>query len=257
MSQYSEFKEKFLDSIQESIKNIKSFKNLPMKLKKDPNFIAETLKLVHINEAYVGQYEELVPEIIKELDINKEVALILVKSHGYLLCRLPEHFKDDEDVILEAINSYAFSLNYASKKSKDNKKLALAAVKLKPDMLEVISKRLCEDKEVVLEAVKVDGKAVNYAPNLWSDKEVMLEAAKTNINVLQYLGQDLVGDKEIALAAYKCDKFAYQYFTKELKQEIIDKNIEDIASYLESSILADALQTELIESKIQIKKVKI
>lgn len=256
MDTNDEIKEKFIASIKESLKNMmSSFNKLPIELKQDQYFIIETLKIVKENEKYAGQYEDFVPHIIQYLTINKEVALNLVNSHGYLLCRLPERFKDDEEVVLAAIHSYPFALVYASEKSKDNKKLVLEAVKMKPDILEVASSRLCEDEEIALIAVKKDGKAINFVSSvLWSNREIMLEAVKTNMWALQYLGKNLINDKEIALEAYKCDKYAMQYFSEELKNELKDK---DVIPYLKSTFIADQLHKELSESKLQVKKIKI
>lgn len=257
MNENDEMKENFLSSLRTDIKNMKSFRILSTELKKDPDFIIEILKTLHQNQAYVGQYEDLVSDVIKELTINKEVALKLVNYHGYLICKLPEKFKEDEEVVIAAIHSYPFSIIYTSKEIKDNKKIALEAVKARGDNLESISKRLCEDEEVVLAAVKKDGRSINFAPKLWSNKKVMLEAVKTNHYALQYLGQNLIGDKEIALEAYKCDKFAYDYFPKELKQEIIDNNVEDIISYLKSITLVKELENEMSSHGDIKKKIKI
>jgi hypothetical protein len=257
MNKNYEVKENFLASIKSDIKNIESFSTLPVELRKDVDFIIETLKVVKENQAYTGHYENCVNQIIKDLKIDKEVSLKLVKFHGFLVCRLPQVFKDDEDVMLAAINSYNYSLVYASKKMKDNKKIVLEAVSRRGDMLEVVSKRLIDDEEVVMAAVKNDGQAIGYAPKLWSNKAIMLEAVKTNMHALQYLGANLIGDKEIALEAYKGNKFSYEYFSKELKKEIIDNNIEDIAAYLESVILVKKLQKELSDSNSSVRKVKI
>ena len=129
---------------------------------------------------------------------------------------------------------------------RDDKEIVLEAVKENGRALQYASKLLRNDKEVVLEAVKQDGRPLEYASNeLKNDKEIVLKAVKQNGWALEYVSQQFQNDKEIVLAAIKQEGLALQFAAKEIKEMIGNKNPVEA---LEKAIQIEKLSTELEKS---------
>jgi hypothetical protein len=101
-------------------------------------------------------------------------------------------FRDDEDVVLEAVKIDGFNLELAGDEIRINKKIVLEAVKQHGRSIMFASKELQDDNDVVLEAVKQDDTALWWASDrLKNDKEIVLEAVRQDEKALGYASREL------------------------------------------------------------------
>ncbi len=129
-------------------------------------------------------------------------------------------FRNDKEVVLEAVKKDSYALQYASDELKNDKEVVLEAVKKDGWALKYASYRLLDDKEVVLAAVEQDGWALQFASDsLKEDKEVVLEAVKKDSYALQYASDELINDKEVVLEAVKKDGRALMFASERLRDD--------------------------------------
>lgn len=158
------------------------------------------------------------------------ISLLRNSNNIDLFETLGELWKDDDDVVKEALS-------------------------INPLMYEHISDRLKLDRELALFAVKSD---INVHAHLLKrfkrDKFFLIEAVTDNGALFQKIHKSFKGVKEIAYLALKDDPTVVSSFSFGLTQEI-GKN--DPLKYLEASILLKELNSEISENRIEPKKVKI
>ncbi|MBA2727535.1 MAG: DUF4116 domain-containing protein [Parachlamydiaceae bacterium] len=95
---------------------------------------------------------------------KKQQTLAEMRRNGYGLSNLSYDMRNDEDVVIMAINNSMLRVvKDATLSMKDNKKVALAAVKKDGLSLEHLSYRMKDNDEVVAEAVKSNSSAYKYA----------------------------------------------------------------------------------------------
>ena len=157
---------------------------------------------------------------------HKKYVLNRVKESG-LRIKTYKNFYNDFEVILTAVKSNGFALNYASDRLKDNKEIVLEAVKNNGMALKWVSPRLQNDKDVVLEAIKNDGWALKYASDKFKDnKELILIALKDEGLALEFVSDRLCNDEEVVLEAVKQNPKAINFASDKFKseKEIMQKN---------------------------------
>lgn len=116
-------------------------------LKNNKNFI---LKFIDIVEpTYLGICSGY---FSRHLQNDKEIALTMVKKYGFTLRDLLSQFKDDEQVVKQAIKGAAGSIEYASNRLKDDKEISLLAIQKNGLLIKFLSERLKGDAHVALEA---------------------------------------------------------------------------------------------------------
>jgi hypothetical protein len=107
-----------------------------------------------------------------------DIVLNLIRNNGLNL-EFVTVFKNNKEVVFEAVHQNGLSLRYASNILKNNKQIVLEAVQNKGESLKYASKELQNNKEIVLEAMR--NGSLEYASNeLKDDFEIVLEAVKTN-----------------------------------------------------------------------------
>ena len=104
---------------------------------------------------------------------NKDFLLELIIISGKYYKFIPEKFKDDEEILIKAMETYPYCLLYTSKKNKNNKKIILPF--LKYNILRFVSDELKNDKDFVIEAIK------------------------NNINDFKYISKELKNDKDFIM----------------------------------------------------------
>lgn len=183
------------------------------RLRSDPTFVYETLKVSELN------FEQA--DI--ELQNSKEFVFKCIALPTFLIEDAPEKFLDDKDCAIAAIKRKGVSsLKIISKRLKDDKDVALAAIAYQPSCYNYISDRLKYDKTIVLEVLRDDGEMKNVPDYYKDNKEVMLSffnmkhLNQQNIQNLQYVSERLRNDTDIVMSAIKTDglnlKFAGQAF---------------------------------------------
>ncbi|MBQ7453031.1 MAG: DUF4116 domain-containing protein [Clostridia bacterium] len=102
---------------------------------------------------------------------TKEDALRLVNRLGNKLYRLSAKWRDDEDVVLEAVKSYPLALEYASARLKKNKQIVLEAVKGNPRALSFADETIYDDDNWREYAFGLYGSAFIVNPDAWAEFE--------------------------------------------------------------------------------------
>jgi len=96
---------------------------------------------------------------------RKETAINWLKKGYYFGSKNFDNFRNDKEVVLEAVKIQGFSLKNASDELKEDKDVVLEAVKQHGWSLEFASDKLKADKEIVLEAVKQNSFSLKFIGN--------------------------------------------------------------------------------------------
>ena len=240
----------------------KNYNYIPYKYKSDIQIIFETIKTYpQISQTIFTTFnnnQKIVLEFIKKnwkkylyqidnsLKYNKEFLLKLIKINGRHYKFIPEIFKDDEELLIEAIKTFPYCLIYTSKKNKNNKDIILQIYKYshfvqtnilqyvsdelknnKDFVLEVIknnindfkyiSKELKNDKDFILKILKKNGLLLRFVHELQNDKECVLESVKNNSSALQYASRKLRNDIDFISEVIKIDKKTLQYASQKIR----------------------------------------
>jgi len=176
------------------------FKYLSEELRSDKEIIIEAIKqdgfaILYINEERRKEliYErDILLNILKKRTIANEDIEDILDGIDY------EKFKNDKEIMLEAIKQGGNGLEYASEEIKNDKEVVLEAVKQNGVTLRYASEEIKNDKELVLKAIKQNGAALKYASEeLRNDKEIVLVAMEKNETALEYASDELKNNKEM------------------------------------------------------------
>lgn len=127
-------------------------------------------------------------------------------------------WRDDENVVMAAIQQNQPTLEHASPRLQNAKEVVMAAIQQKEPALEHASARLQDDKEVVMAAVKQRGQALRHASTrLQNDKEVVMAAVQQQGQALEHASTTLKNNKEVVLAAVQMHGFALEHASSRLK----------------------------------------
>lgn len=156
-------------------------------------------------------------------------ALELVSQDYKNLEGVKEEFKDNEDIVYEAIYQDGYALKWASERLRDNKDLVITAISSKflekseinSTVLQFASERLRDDEEVVIESLKYNwGSGFKYASErLRSDEQMALIAITMSPICFEYLSDELKNDKKFILQAINMNSFIYQYLPNSYKTD--------------------------------------
>ena len=137
---------------------------------------------------------------------------------GMALEYASESLRNNEKIVLAAVNATGQALEYASENLK-NKAVVLAAVSSHGAALEFASVDLKKDKEIVLAAVSNHGAALEFASvDLKKDKEIVLVAVKKVPDNIRFVGDNtLLDDIDIASAVLLKDPHLKNYFSESVR----------------------------------------
>ena len=103
---------------------------------------------------------------------------------------------------------------YASEEFRNDKEIVLEAIKYSYNSLKYASSKLRADREVVLTAVNFNGWAIQYATQeLQNDREIVLEAVNHNRDVLSIVSPIFQDDAEIVRTAISSEEFQAPFTT--------------------------------------------
>ena len=141
---------------------------------------------------------------------DREFVLEAAKRNGRILSWVDPSFKNDREIVLEAIISHPYNaMSYP--KFMEDRDFVLSAVKREPLVFPYATSFL-DDKEIALEAVKGDAyELVQASERLKNDKDVVLEAIKKDVFVFDLIPPELKKDREIVKESLirNCDAFSY------------------------------------------------
>lgn len=139
--------------------------------------------------------------------LTKEDALQALKENVHFK-DLPQKFKEDREVVKEAVKYDCFSLKYAGAKFQDDKEIVLIAVSSCGWAYEYVSERLQNDKEVLLTALENFKNNISWVSNFEKNIPTTLaqdEDAKNKI---------LECENAILDHEYQSDKAMMEYYAK-------------------------------------------
>lgn len=206
--------ENFLDDIKYGIITIN---DLPEQFRKDQIFIMRGLVRDHT------LFDSL------KLKDDKKFYLKLVKINGMLLEKIPDKFKNDEDILLAAIHNSPFAITLIPETKKN--------------------------RDFYLLAVKQDGLILQFLEDFKDDYEIVSEAIKENIEAYKYASKNLKQDERILSILKDDHQLEELYKSKKLKFIHIGKsdtrmNTRLTESYLDYSFYSESDISEDILSKI-------
>ena len=109
--------------------------------------------------------------------------------------------KDDNDVVLTAVNVKGFTLAFAGESQKSNYDIVTAAVENHPMAFESASITLKQNKDFVLALVRKIPNVLRYIEPEYQDQEIALTALKGNSNMDKYISEDIINNPEFLLRA--------------------------------------------------------
>jgi hypothetical protein len=180
-----------------------------------------------------GDIFELLPATLRgDMDVARMV-LEETPFHRVLRFTSPE-LQANKAFVIEKVEKWGCSLQWASNELRDDAEVLIAAVKQDPHAFSWASQRLLADKELLLlafthmqlsdtEVLKADAEYLGLlkivSPGLKADKEVVLLAVALYGRALQWASQQLRDDKEVALAAVKQDPFVLNWASESLRKD--------------------------------------
>lgn len=162
--------------------------------------------------------------VLKAIDLIYEINISPISSE----------LKDDEEIILEAVEQNEYNLNFASDRIKDNKEVILKVVGLDGDLLEFASDRLKNDKEVVIQAILSDvdsqyPKGLEFASDKIKNElsRLNLQELKESLEEIKTKNQNNMAQGEFNQQEYLENQVKYLGFgeSQEIKDQI-KKGIE-------------------------------
>jgi hypothetical protein len=175
--------------------------------------------------------------------VTLQAAIKKVKKTGYDLRDLDETFRDNEEVVLAAIENDMYAFGFASDRLKDDEKFFLKALKVRRgDVIQFASERIRNDKKCATKAVKSSWTSYNLiGDDLKADRELLELALDSNSNIfsndtpLETCAAIFKSDKEIVKKAIKNWAFALRCASDELRgdRELVMIAVSDIGGALE------------------------
>jgi hypothetical protein len=165
----------------------------------------------------------------------KDFALKAVKIDGLLLARYSK-FKNDFDVVLEAVKEDGRALSYVSNRLKADEKICITAISNCAEALHYVDECFTSDIEFCLNAFKGDSKSCflrNCDLNLRCDKSFVQMAIEAYPENYQFISTQLKFDTDIYEPLIKVDGTQYfKYLPLKLRDDLdivvmaLDKAVE-------------------------------
>lgn len=217
------------DFAKEAVKiNYRVFYNLPDYLKNNKEIVEEAIKKFGGNIEYVD----------KSL-VNDNLVLEAINTYGKALAYGSNELKESKEIVLSAIEQDGEALKYASNELKNNKEIVLKAIERNEHALEYASEELKKDKKIIIEAIDKNPNVLQYVDEKFkNDKEIILKAVKKEPHTIKYASKELIGksfenrgNKEFLLKVIKEQPKAFNYIPENYKDEEGKYNQEDYKEY--------------------------
>jgi hypothetical protein len=151
---------------------------------------------------------------------DKQFILEAIEKLPRLIYYLNPEFKKDPEVVLQVVKNQGRFLKYADSSLKTNLEIVKVAIKNNGLALEFVDESLKKDNNIVLEAVRNNPLALEFADeSLKKDSKIVLEAIKNNGLALEFADESLKKDYKIALEAIKNNGLALEFANESLKKD--------------------------------------
>lgn len=138
-----------------------------------------------------------------EVQNNKKIVLYAVSSFGYALEYASPALRNDKEVVMTAVNENGLALQYASPEMRADFDVLRIAIR-HPRALQYAIR---PDRQIVLTVVRKDGLSLAYVPGI-TDKDILLTAVTQNALALQYVDKP---DKDIVMTAVNKNGMTLEY----------------------------------------------
>ena len=159
---------------------------------------------------------------------RKEV-LKLVTTEYDGLNRVDDKYKNDYEIVKQAVSFWPYQIRYASPYLKSNKELGLVAVKEDGLLISELEYNLINDDDIITAALKQDGTAIRYISHDKYKKYVDL-AIKSNPYAIRYINDDLLTIEQAKYCLSIDSKLIYDIYG-DLKNNLeLIKYVDELSS---------------------------
>jgi hypothetical protein len=187
-------------------------------IKANPPIILENDEWKKVEEYVIHAVSEIPLSFFPDFKDNIKIVLAAINTDPWNLQYAGALMKNNEDVVSIAVSKEGAALVHASTEMRNNKTVVCEAVKNFPYALQVASEDMRKDKDVVLNAVRRAGLTLRDARGDMKDaKDVVLAAVSNNGLALEYAGTVMKDDKDVVLAAVSNNGLALEYAGEQMK----------------------------------------
>ncbi len=123
---------------------------------------------------------------------RKEVLKIVTTEYDGL-SKVDDKYRNDYEIVKQAVLFWPYQIRYASAYLKSNKELGLIAVKEDGLLISELEYNLKSDKDIITEALKQDGTAIKYiSEDDKCYKEYVDLAIKSNPYAINYINDSMI-----------------------------------------------------------------
>lgn len=233
--------------IQSLNKDQNSFKLQPKEVKENKNIVIELLP----------KYPHIFDHISKILKDDQDVAIEAIKSSSYNFHHLNSRLKKDKQLFMMAAFNYGLILESFDHFS-DDKEAVLVAVNQVGKSVKYASERLKKDIDVAKSAMRIDpNNFLHLDSSLKNNRELFLYAVGKNGFALQYAHEDIKNDEEIVLLAVDYNREVLKFASSRLQDKLKSVEHNDIG-FNNGSIDTSEKTTSVIEKAktIRMKSIK-
>jgi len=151
---------------------------------------------------------------------NEKVVLAAVQQSSSAIQFASRKIQDNEDIVVVAIQR-GLRLKDVSQNMKNNEKVCLAAVVRAGDNLKYASDEMKNNEKVVLAAVQQSSSAYQYASEkMQNDEKFILLAIQLGCLSLQNLSEEMKNNAKVVAAAVRENRSSFLYASEEMKDRI-------------------------------------
>jgi len=137
---------------------------------------------------------------------NYEFVLKAVKERGLCLKDAPKKYRENKNIIKEAIKQNPLALQFAIGRVKNSKELNLLAVSINGNALRYVNSKLTSDPDIVSTAITQNKLSIIYASSkIKDDEEFMLKYIRKDGSFIRYVSDRLYNIKKIVMIALETD----------------------------------------------------
>lgn len=182
--------------------------NVPRSLLKSKEFLL----------AVAGSCPEIIKEVFESEFDDEQFVHSLIKKNYMCLKYLPQRFRSDYQICLEAAETEGFSMMYFDLAIRERDEIVMAAVSNRGNALSLATPEQKKNRDIVCAAVKNCGIALSYAdPSLRGDFDVVSLAVNRHGMALGYASCELQDCEEIVRIAVENDGYAIRSASERLR----------------------------------------
>ncbi len=228
-------------------------------IKHNRKYLDEVPRELLKSKEFLLSVVDFCPEIMKDVFAStfddESFVLSLIKKNYMCLQYLPQRFRQDYQICLEAAKQEGFSLMYFDFTIRERDEIVMVAVSNRGNALSLASPDQKKNRDIVCAAVKNCGIALSYAdPSLRGDFDVVSLAVSTHGMALGYASCELQDCEEIVRIAVENDGYAIRSASKRLRDNrelavMAVNSYTDAYKYLSPRLQNDTEIKELYSSK--------